>query len=60
MPRSVAYELALPTGPGRDTWQLRRLGRRSGLGLLLLLVAFLFVAPIAMLIVAMLHNGPLG
>jgi iron(III) transport system permease protein len=58
--RSVAYELALPTGPGGDTWQLRRLGRRSGLVLLLLLVAFLFVAPIAMLIVAMLHNGPLG
>jgi iron(III) transport system permease protein len=58
--RSVAYELALPTGPGGHTWQLRRLARGSGLALLLLLVAFLFVAPIAMLIIAMLHNGPPG
>ena len=58
MTRSVAYELALSMGPGGDTRQLRKLARGTGLALLLLLVAFLFLAPIAMLIIAMLHNGP--
>lgn len=60
MTRSVAYELAPSTGPGGDTWPLRKLARGGALVLLLLLVVFLFVAPIAMLVIAMLHNGPPG
>ncbi len=57
MTRSVACELTLPTARGVHTWPLRKLARGVGLALLLLLVGFLFVAPIAMLIIAMLHNG---
>src|SRR5262245_64941511 len=64
MTHSVAHgSLARPER--RGGWagpdpRARKLARRGGMALLLLSVSFLFVAPVAMLVVGMLHNGPPG
>src|SRR5262245_42850611 len=63
MSNSVPYDAMVPPLTPRyagAAWTMRRVVRGGGLALLLLLVAFLFVAPVAMLIVGMLRNGPPG